>query len=31
MGLVKSKTAIEDIESIRSVAVRPLRDFIGWG
>jgi hypothetical protein len=30
-GLFKSKTAIKDIVSIRSVAVRPLCDFLGWG
>lgn len=31
MGPIKSKTPIAEIESIRSVAVRPLRDFLGWG
>ena len=31
MGPFKSKTAIGDIESIRSVTVRPLREFMGWG
>jgi hypothetical protein len=31
MGPIKSKTAMEDIESIRACTVRPLRDFFGWG
>jgi hypothetical protein len=31
MGPIKSKTAIEDIGSIRACTVRPLRDFFGWG
>jgi hypothetical protein len=31
MGPFKSKTRIEDIESIRPCTIRPLRDFWGWG
>lgn len=31
MGPIKSRTKIKDIESIRSVAVRPWRDFLGRG
>lgn len=31
MGPFKSKTPIEDIQSIRSCTIRPLRDFLGWG
>ena len=31
MGPFKSTTPIKEIESIRSVAVRPLREFLGWG
>ncbi len=31
MGPFKSKTAMEDIESIRTCTIRPIRDFLGWG
>ena len=31
MGPFKSTTPIENVQSVRSTTIRPLRDFLGWG